>query len=159
MRLLVYLLQQGYDVDLMGTGQKKSRKFWWQHKYSLFFLRPCCLLIFSLQQQITEAVLKIKVLFSCSCKKTTKKQTKTRSAQNLNDSTKRSVNMPCKWWVRDITVGKIYFAFFNNENILIFLHFRIISHNLKLYIYICIYKKMKEMNKFFVFWIFFWGFL
>lgn len=43
---------------------------------------------------------------------------------------------------------KIFYAFFNNENISIFLHFRIISHNLKLYIYI---KKMKETRVFCVF--------
>lgn len=41
---------------------------------------------------------------------------------------------------------KIYYAFFNNENISISLHFRIMSHNLKLYIYIFI--KMKKMNSF-----------
>lgn len=50
---------------------------------------------------------------------------------------------------------KIFYAFFNNENILIFLHFRIISHNLKLYLYIYNIKKMKEMNTCFLFLNFF----
>lgn len=104
------LLQRRCDVAPTGTGRRErlevsdSRS---QHKHSLFFfLRPCCLFIFFLQQQITEAVLKIKVLFSCSCKK------KTKSAQNSNDGTKRSVNMPCKWWGEEQYCWKNLFCLF-----------------------------------------------
>lgn len=94
-----------------NRGEKQKKRFGVsnsgsQHKYSLFFFKALLFIhFFFLQQQITEAVLKIKVLFSCSCKK------KKKNAQNLNDSTKRSVNMPCKWWGRDITVGKSILPF------------------------------------------------
>lgn len=45
-------------------------------------------------------------------------------------------------WLGGIAVGKKYFASFKHENVSIFLHFRIISQILKLYI--LKYKKMKE---------------
>lgn len=47
---------------------------------------------------------------------------------------------------RDITAGrkKNLFCLFNNENISVFLHFRIMSHNLKLYIYMHVYIKRTE---------------
>lgn len=65
-------------------AQDKEKNVAMQPKNSLFPLRLCCLFIFFFQQQITEAVLKIKVLeFLVLVKKKKKK-----SAQNLNDSTK-----------------------------------------------------------------------
>lgn len=47
-----------FRADLSGTKEKTQM----QQEYSLFSLRLCCLFFFPLQQQITEAVMKIKVL-------------------------------------------------------------------------------------------------
>lgn len=148
MRLLVNPLQHGRDVALAGIGKEKSWKwgFWITTQIFPFLFKALLFIHFFLQQQITEAVLKIKVLFSCSCKKNPK------SAQNLNDSTKRSVNMPCKWWERDITVGKSILPFSIMKTSQYF-YISELYHIIWNYIYI--YKKRwKKMNTCFLcFWL------
>ncbi len=117
-------------VEIWLEQEKKNKKPWsfwfWITTQKFPFLFKALLFIHVfLQQQITEAVLKIKVFFFFF-KVVLVKKTKTNSAQNLNDSTKRSVNMPCKWWGRDITVGKSILSFSIMKTSQYFLHFRII---------------------------------
>lgn len=75
---LLVRLQRGCDVDLTGIGERKKLEFWIITQIFPFLFKALLFIhFFFLQQQITEAVLKIKVLFSCFCKK------KNKSAQNL----------------------------------------------------------------------------
>lgn len=52
--LLVYLLQHSCDRDLTETEKKNDgvSDSGSQHKYSLFFLRPCCLFMFSYNSKL-----------------------------------------------------------------------------------------------------------
>lgn len=94
---------QTKDNCEVGIFDNKSQQMFSYLFKALLFIH------FPLQQQITEAVLKIKVFFFCCLVKKKKKK----SAQNSNDSTKWSVNMPHKWGLggRYITVRKSIMPF------------------------------------------------